>query len=111
MFEQTKGKFHTQYTADGFVHGRFWNLAGADQLRQVLVIEAAHHVHVHTSEGRLARSSRAIVSDAVRDEFPDRGVIAVHNSPESPLSFENLFQREWIRGCGHAIQRIKGTHQ
>ena len=96
-FEQTEGKFHAQDTADGFVQGGLANLTGTHQLRQVLVIQTAHHIHVHTGEKRFASSSCAIVGDPVRDEFRDGGVVAIYNSLESPLAFQNLFQGEWIR--------------
>jgi hypothetical protein len=104
MLKQTEGKLDPQDAANGFVQHRFGHFAGTHQLSHVVVVEAADHVHVYASEKRLASDGGAVVPNAMRNEFRDRRVIAVHDSLKSPFSPQDLRQGERIGGGGHAIQ-------
>ena len=80
--------------ADGFIEIGFGNLARMDEFREMVVIKAADHVHIHAGLKGLTCSSCAIVGDAVIHEFGDRGPVAVHNAAKAPFLAQNFFQRK-----------------
>src|SRR5580698_2679368 len=77
----------------------------------MVVVEAAHHVHVDARYEGLARRGCAIVSDAVRNKFSDGIPVANYESAETPFLAQDLLQREWIGSRGHSIQRVERAHQ
>ena len=110
MFEQTQGKLDAQNVANGFVYSGFGHLAGVHQIRQMVVVKTADHIHFHAGQKRFTRGGRGVIRDAMGNQLGDGGPIAVNESLESPFLAQDLFDREVIRGGGHAVQSIERGH-
>src|SRR5882672_5899787 len=98
MLEQAECKLNPQYATHRLIEPRLRNLTGTNQRREMIVIQAADHVHVNAGKKAFTCRSNSIVGDAVGDQFSDRSPVAVHNPTKSPFVAKNLGERERIGG-------------
>ena len=68
-------------------HGHY---AGLYEIRQMIVVEAADHIHVDAAEKSAAGRAFTVERDVMADEFLDGSPIAVHDALEAPFLAENL---------------------
>ncbi len=108
--EQSQSEFDPEHAPHRFIQSGHRELAVFDELRHMLAIEAAHHLHVHAGFERTPRGFGAVGGEPVRDEFLDGRVIAHDEAVEFPLAAQNGRQREGIGRGRDAVEIIEGAH-
>ena len=110
IIEQAEHGLRAQDAAHRAVDGRDGNAPRAQQGREGVEIDLAHHVHVDPGvERQPARLARR-PGDAVRHELGDRGPIAHHETGKLPFATEQRGHEPAVGGARNAGDLVERRH-
>jgi hypothetical protein len=92
MFEKAERELHAQHIPHSLIDICHPDLPGLHEVRQVIMVKTADHVHVDASQN--ARRAAVAPSFAIPcgNQFRYRGPVAVDNALKAPLLAKNLFR-------------------
>ena len=110
IIEQPEGRLAPEHAAHRLVHEGDGDAPRPDQSREIVHVDAAHHVHIDAGlEGELPRFG-ARARDAVIAELVDRRPVAHHEAPEAPLAAEHRGHEPGAGGARDPADLVEGRH-